>query len=183
VRRYLLVAAALLVVAVGAAWWHFAGREYVVRFGQAQIHEQLDRRFPISKSLLLLQVDLEHPRVTLHEGSSRVSLGLDVTLNIRVDNESRPLGGSADVDAGIRYDPADGTFHLTDPVVRQLQVQGIPERFHAAAMKLVAKAFTEFVEREPVYRLKTTDIKQATARLLLKSVVVENNELVITLGI
>jgi len=39
------------------------------------------------------------------------------------------------------------------------------------------------LERYPVYTIKPTDIKKVTARMILKSVVARNGELVITLGI
>jgi len=182
--RQLLVAVVIALVAVGAgAAWYFHGREYVVRLDQAALDARLRERFPFSESLLILRADFTNPRVQLTDGSSRVAMGFDVALNVTVEREPRTLGGKVDVDAGIRYEPADGTFHLDDPVVQRLDVDGVPERYREVAKRLVTKAFREFVETRPVHTLHAFDVKQATARLLLKSVVVEHGELVITLGI
>lgn len=182
-RQGLFAGMLVLAVALGGAWWYFAGREYVVRVSEAEIHQQLDKRLPLKRSFLLVfEAELAHPRVRLRDGSDRVDLGLDVVLNLRVGHESRPLGGRVDLVTGLRYDAADGGFHLVDPVITRLDLQGVPAEYQARATRVVDAALAEFVGRYPVYTLRPSDAKRATARLLLKSVVVSGNELVLTLG-
>jgi hypothetical protein len=41
----------------------------------------------------------------------------------------------------------------------------------------------EYYQTRPIYTLKPKDVKQAVARLVLKSVVVEKQELVVMLGV
>lgn len=183
-RRFLLPASLVLIAATVAAWFYFSGKDYIFRLSQEDIRQQLERQLPLKRRFaLIFEVELAHPRVQLHEGSDRVDIGVDVQLNIRIGRETQPLGGSVDLETGIRYDPADAGFYLTDPVVTRLELQGVPAEYAARAQRVVAEALSEFVRRHPFYTLRSIDAKRAAARLLLKRVVVENNELVITLGL
>jgi hypothetical protein len=64
-----------------------------------------------------------------------------------------------------------------------LDLQGVPAEYAARAQRVVGEVLREFLRLRPVYTLRAVDAKRAAARLLLKRVVVENRELVITLGV
>jgi len=183
-RRLLLPASLVLIAAFAAAWFYFSGKDYVLRLSQQDIRQQLERQLPLKRTLLMIfEVELAHPRVQLRDGSERVDIGVDVQLNIRLGRETQPLGGSVDLETGIRYEPTDAGFYLTDPVVTHLDLQGVPAEYAARAQRVVAEALREFLRIHPIYRLRAIDAKRTAARLVLKRVVVANNELVITLGI
>ena len=133
--------------------------------------------------LLIFKITLDNPRVTLPESSSRVEAGLDVSLNIRIGDEPKSLGGSIDASGTPAYVPEEGAFYLTDPVIEDLAVQGVPDEHAAKVNDVLTKALAAYYAERPIYTLKETDIKQSIARLVLKRVIVENGELVITLGI
>ncbi len=173
-----------LVVAGFIAYQYFSGREFVYQFPEAQIHEMLSTRMPFEKTyFFIFTVVLDNPRVDLVNGSDRVNAGLDVTLNIKVDNEPEPLGGTIDVSSGLAYSPDEGAFYLVDPVIESLGVQGIPEKYADRTRQVLARAISEYYAVQPVYRIRADDPARAAARLLLKRVVVENQELVVVLGI
>ena len=174
----------LLAAVVMAVFYYFSGQEYVFRFTQAQLQEKLNTKLPQTKTyLLIFQVTLDQPRVALTNGSKRVGAGLDILLNLQVGNATKPLGGSVDVSGGIRYTAATGEFYLDDPVIERLRVQGIPELYATRVNTALTKALAEYYQEHPIYSLKATDTKQAAARLVLKDVRVENQELVVTIGI
>jgi len=169
---------------VAGTLYYFSGKEYVFRFTENQLQEKLDTKLPLTKSyFIIFQVTLDHPRITLINGSKRVNAGLDIILNIRLNNEKRPLGGSLDVSGGVIYLPDKGQFFLTDPLIENLSIQGIPENFTEKANIVLTKALAEFYTAHPIYTLRRTDVKRAVAKLVLKDVVIEKNELVATLGI
>ena len=107
---------------------------------------------------------------------------LDLPTQYHFD-ERKPLGGSVDVETGLRYDASKGNFHLTAPKIDRLEVQGIPLTYRSQANAAVAKALEEFFARYPVYTLHNTDLKQLTTRLVLRDVNVTGGDLVLTLGI
>ena len=117
------------------------------------------------------------------EGSDRVNAGLDVTLNININDEPLPLGGELDVSGGVRYEATDGQFYLTDPVIENLSVQGVPAKYTDRVNSVLTKAIGEYYSDRPIYTLTGSDVKTATTKLLLKDVVVEERVLIVTLGI
>ena len=174
---------AILSLLVGA-YVYFAGKEYVYRFSESQIQESLQEKLPLTNTyFFIIQVSLKNPRVQLENGSNRVNAGLDVEFNITVNNNPNPLGGSVDASGGIRYVSEEGQFLLTDPVIERMSVQGISQEYLEKANSARTKALADYYSKHPIYTLSTLDAKQTAARMVLKNVVVENRELVITLGI
>lgn len=175
-----------LVLAVAFAcvlFYSLSDREYVFRFTEKQIRENVYKKLPIVKDYMVVKVKLDNPRVFLENGSDRIYAGLDVELDIRLGYNKPPLGGTVDVSGEVRYDPVKGAFFLDNPKVESLGVQGIPVQFTDKVNHVLPLAFVGYYSKYPLYTLKSSDIKQSVAKLILKRVVVENNELVITLGI
>ena len=74
-------------------------------------------------------------------------------------------------------------FYLTDPITEKLFVQGVPEKHEKTITTVLTQALNEYYNEHPIYSLNARDAKQAAARMVLKNVIVENSEIVITLGI
>jgi Protein of unknown function (DUF1439) len=183
-RRAIVSAAIVIAIVSSGAYYYLYGREYVFRFTEAQLHQALAERLPIEKSyFVIFLITLDNPRIKLVEGSDRVNAGLDITFNVRLSDEPAPLGGSIDASGGIRYDASEGQFFMTDPKVERLEVEGIPEQYSSRVAGALTSALGEYYSAHPIYTLDGSDAKQAAARLVLRSVVVERQELVVTLGI
>lgn len=183
-KKRAVIAGVLILVVIAIAYYYFAGKEYVFRFSEADIEKTLGKSLPITKTyLFIIQITLENPRVLLKNGSSRVSAGLDVVLNISVGQNPEPLGGSVDVSGGVKYDSETGEFFLTDPNIESLQIQGVSGGYTDKVNSALTKALAKFYSENPIYTLKSSNLKQATVRRVLKDVIVENRELVITLGV
>ena len=158
------------------------GKEFVLRISEDELQTKMDESLPLTKTyLFVVDVTLSNPRVDLIEGSDRINTGLDVTLNIKIEGQDQELGGAVDISGGVRYEPTTGEFFVIDPVVENLAIEGLPEEFTNQANDAVGSVLKAYYESYPIYTLRRTDMKKAAARLLLKSVVVENEKLVITL--
>ena len=177
-----MVFTALVLAGVGVYWW-LSGQTYQIRISQIQIEQKLAEKLPLTRNFLLFYLTLEHPRVQLREDSSRVQLGLDVVIAPNAGAIIRPLRATADVTAGLRYDPAQGAFFLTDPVVQKLGVEGVDENRTNAINTALSKALSAYLAERPVYTLSGFDHKQRMARMVLKAVKVERGELVVELGV
>ena len=183
-RKNLIFLGVVLAVAAVGTYLYFDGREYVFRFTEPQLQEKLAERLPIRKTyLFIFEVVLDNPRLSLINGTDRVNAEIDAALNVFINDMPLSLGGELDVSGGVRYDQIDGQFFLTDPVIENLNIQGIPGRYSERANNVLTKALGEYYADRPIYTLRETDAKQAVAKLLLKDVIVQNRELVVTLGI
>ena len=183
-RKTIIVLSVLVITAIVGTYFYFSGNEYVLRFSETELQAKLDERLPLHKSyLIIFEVVLDNPRVALIEGSDRVNAGLDITLNIRIGSEPLPLGGSIYFSGGVQYAPGSGQFFLTDPVIESLGVQGVPDAYVVRVREILTKAIDTYFATRPIYTLKRSDTRQAAARMILKGVVVRDNELVVTIGI
>jgi hypothetical protein len=178
-------ALAITAVAV-AAWCGMTGcnltREgYVIKITPEQIQEKLDAKFPISKQyLVLFNLTLKDPEVMLKEGSNRIGFGLSATTNVIVNDTD--LEGRAHVTAGVHYDPEQGLLSLVDPLVEKLDISLLPDEYHDEAMAAAGIAAKEYLDDYEVYRLDESDFKERLAKLAIKSVMVQDGVLKITLG-
>lgn len=179
-----IIFALALIIGITVAFLVLKGKEFVLRIPENDLRSKMEEKLPFTKTyLLIFSVTLSNPRVDLIDGTNRVNAGLDVRLNIKFRETDREFGGKVDISGGIQYNPDTGEFYLLDPVIENLSIQGIPDKHINKANSSVSKALGAYYKDHPIYTLRSTDVKKATARLLLKSVIVENEELVVTLGI
>jgi Protein of unknown function (DUF1439) len=182
-KKLIVLLAVALAMALGGAYFYFSGREYVIKIPQQTLQDKLAAKLPLTKTyFLFFHLTFDHSRVSLTEGSNRIAVGMDVVLDITGGNGSRPIGGVVDLSGGVRYDSSSGELFLMEPVIENLALQGLPEKYKARATEIIGKALIEYCKTHPVYTLKKNDARQATARLVLKKVTVENRALIVTLG-
>ena len=158
-------------------------RDFTFRFTESDIQGQLADRLPFTKRyLFIFDVTIDEPRVDLVDGSERVTAGADLLLNIRIGESDIPLNGAVDVSGEVDYQSADGSFYLVNPVIESLSIDGLPDSYADKSREVVEAAMSEFYRNRPIYRLEGSNAKNA-GRMLLKDVTVENEELVVTLGL
>ena len=183
-KKYLLIIPLLLLLVAAAAYLYLSGKEQVIRISEAELQHALDEKLPLTKRyFFIIDVTLKNPRVHLQEGSDRVNAGLDIGLNLQIDKDATPLGGSIDISGGITYSPKNGAFYLVEPVIENIELQGLSEKRRPKVAKAITLALTEYFSENPIYTLKRGDLKQAAARLTLKKISVASGELVVVLGI
>ena len=172
---------ALLIIGL---YFYFNDREYIVTIPEQTMREKLNEKLPLSKTyLFIFDVVLDNPRISLDSQSNRIGVGLDVLLNIRINDNEKPLGGSVDVSGTIKYLPEEGAFYLTQPDIENLLIEGLSEKYKSKASTVIEKALTNFYSSRPIYTLKSSDAKQIAAKMVLKNLVVKEKNVVVTLGI
>jgi hypothetical protein len=108
------------------------------------------------------------PQVTLLENEDRVHVGLDATLEIRLDGEPKHLSGTALITTGLRYDSDKHEFFLDDAEFSKLAIAGLPEKLTTQVSHFASKAAKEYIEKRPIYRIRDKDYKTKAAKMLLK---------------
>lgn len=183
-KRTLVIAAIVISGALIGTFVYFKGKRYEVVIPQGKIDSALSEKFPATKKyLIIFDITYFNPQVTLLEEEDRVRVGLDATLNIRLNDEPKKLGGGATVTSGIRYDGETQEFFLDDAVFERLEIQGVPEKWLETVTELASGAGKEFVQSKPVYRLEAKDAKTTAAKLLLKDFEVREQAIHVTLGL
>jgi len=183
-KKVILTIAAVLGIGLIGVFLYFSGKEYVVTISEDEITQKLNQSLPRQESyFVIFQVGLKNPRINLEKGTNRIDGGLDIDLNIKIGTEKESLGGSIDLSGGIRYEKDSADFFLTDPVVENLDVQGVPEKYREKTMEVLTFALTKYFSEQPIYSLSGVDAKKTAARMVLKKFVIEEEAVVVTLGI
>lgn len=182
--KYLVIIVVALAVILGGGFLYLEGKRYEVVITQDQIDQGLAGHFPYTKQYFrVFSLTYTNPQVVLLEASDRVEVGLDVTLNIRINDEPKQLGGGATVTTGVRYEPETQVFYLDDAVIDRLAVQGLPEQWLKPVTEVASKAAQELIKTQPVYRLEAKDAKTTAAKMLLKGFEVREQSIHVTLGL
>jgi hypothetical protein len=184
-RNVVGVLVGAMVLGAAAGGYHYVqGRTVTLTFSEAEIQSRLDAAPPFTRTYLgVVQVTLDNPRVSLVDGSERIRAGSDVAVRVGLGSREISVPGSVEASGGVRFQPETGEFFLTDPVVEHLSVPGIPEEHAPRVAGAIERALRIYYDRNPIYTLEATDVKQATARLLLRDVRVADRHLVVTLAL
>jgi hypothetical protein len=152
---------------------------YTVTVGAPALQKALEAYFPITRENALGAVTLSNPRVILRPGSPRIGLATDVKA---VMTDQPPFTGKGLVDGEIAYDPRRHEFHLREPRVSSLAIDGLEEPF-ATLLEGAIDAITQ--SQFPVivlYRLDDAALQDSTKLRMLKAVGVRDGNLVVELG-
>jgi hypothetical protein len=180
-RRALAVAGVLAIAGLCSLRCHVSDKGPVIEITPEQIQERLEKKFPIKKKyLMVLELTLADPEVTLTEGSDRVGFGLSASTNVIVNAED--LEGKARMTSAIHYDRKEGALLLVDPRVEELTISPLDERYRDGVREVANLAAEEYLDAYELYRLDQSDFKQKIAKLIIKDVVVDDGLLKITLG-
>ena len=148
-------------------------------FERDQLQQKVAAKFPLKKKKKLTLVTLSNPQVLLAAGSERLGIGMDV----KVSTLGKKLKGHVEVDGDIRYNPDKGEFSVVDSRIRKLDIAGVAAR-KLGPIETVVKALAKrYMSDIPVYKLDQGDFKQNVAKLLLKSVTVEDGRIVVVVGL
>jgi hypothetical protein len=182
-KKIALFGALILASILVAGCLYLPERDLSLHFTETQLQDKLNAKLPAPKTYLtIFNITLENAKVHLRNGSNKISIGLDVVLNLKGQGAYPPLVGKIEVSAGVAYVPETAQFFLVEPIMDSLSMQGIPKIYAEKVTSALSKALAAYYAEHPVYQLKSTDYKQAAARFVLKSVDVENQELVLKLG-
>ena len=183
-KRAILFVALVLVLALAGGVLYFRNKQYDVIITQKQIDDALQKKFPVTKThLLIFRIIYSNPRLRLLPESNRIEVGLDAEVNIKILNESKKLAGTVLVTSALAYRNETKQFFLSSPEINKLGIQGIPQQYLDKVTDFASNAAREYLQEFPVYTLTAKDTKTAAAKLLLKDVQVKSSEVHVTLGL
>ena len=167
--RALVAVIALSSTSLGAA---------TLEFSQADLQGRVAPQFPIQRSVLGVALSFTDPLVFLSEKENRI--GVELTVSVAVSDTLKGKGRGM-TDGTLVYKPETGQFVLTEPRLRNLNVENIPpeqqERVRETIDWVARNALAEIV----VYQLTDKDTREKMAKQMLKSMEVKNGKLLVEL--
>jgi hypothetical protein len=151
-----------------------------LKFTAAQLQEKVEKHFPLEQKNALVRVEFSDPLVILKKGDERLGLRAGVEV---VPIVGRAYRGVLEADARVEYRPHKGEFYLVDTRLRELEIEEVPEKYRQVAQEMANQLLKKHLAELFVYRLHPGDFKKSLARLVLRSVRVEEGELVLEIGL
>jgi len=149
-------------------------------FTAGELEQKIEKQFPITRKGTLAKVELNHPNVSLHKDTQRIGLRVDIKI-------APPLGkkysGQMEFDAGVQYRPERGEFFLVDSRVRHFQLDDVPKAYQNMVRGLANETLKRYLDELPIYTLDENDFKESLAKLVLKSLVIKEGNLVLEIGL
>ena len=147
----------------------------VITIPQSTIQEALNKAFPFDKNAVIARIIFSDPEVYLKDPS--IGMKMMYVGNFM----EKEVQGDIDVNGHLVY--REGAFYLNGFQVVNFTVAEKEFSSDGRLKKVILKILQNYVDKYPIYKLKQADFKQSLARLLLKDVVIFNDELVVTIGL
>lgn len=141
---------------------------------QRELQERLDRHFPFETQVLLFDVKMSAPALSLEPATDRVGLRLALQAGMAGVNYQ----GEVAMDSGIAYRARSGELVLVAPKLLRFQLDEMPEIFCRQIEKVVGPLVTAHLDSLPVYQLQ-----EGQARRRLKALRIEKEKVVAELGL
>jgi hypothetical protein len=146
----------------------------------AQLQREIDKAggFPIKKGVGLGNLQAMQASLLLIPADN--SLGLSVP--VRVESILKSWKGQIAFSATPVFEKETGIIYLTNFVLREVQVPGLPSEIAQISATAVTAVLRETVKRYDVYRLDGSKWGEGMAKLALKDIQVKSNAVAFRLG-
>lgn len=169
----------LLILALSFSHISFAF-EYTLELTQTQLQEKVQAMMPLTKKTLLATVVVSEGELDL--------IAQNEQLNVAALIEVTALGslsanGNLEIQAGVVYRPEEGAFYLSNPKLVTMNIQQLAPELQQSAQQLAQAALVNSMQRYPIYRFNDEDMKQKMAKAMLKSMVIQDDKIILTLSL
>lgn len=128
-------------------------------FTRQELQQAVETRFPANlRYAQVLDVRLTHPRLVLDQAANRITTQVDAQLTNTL-LPGPPINGMLALNSGLRYDATRRAVLLDNPVVEQVQVDGVPGQYSAqlnAVGNLVAQ---QLLKDYPVHTFRPEELQ------------------------
>lgn len=153
---------------------------YTFELKAEDLEKRMTQVFPVKIKKLIFVFKLSDPEVILlGESIDRIAIG--VTLKVSIPG-LLAAKGRATVEGEIDYDSEEGSFFFFDPIVKEMNIKGLPGRYNEEVRELFDGIVRSTLGDMCIYKFDQEDKKQKVAKRLLKSVRVEDERLKIQIG-
>lgn len=149
-------------------------------FTRAELQQELQTRMPLVQRTGLFDLTLSDPVVELKALEQRLQIRTAVLVSTTLGGAIR---GEVTVDGKLRYKNSNHSFYIDEPKIQDLQVDGMPEDLQAQLKLLAQDLLLHSLTDKPIYRLKDDNVQEALARMMLKSIRIEEDSVLASLSL
>jgi len=174
-RTCLLLVGAITIAACGSG---LLRKELV--FTRTDLQTKVEKSFPVEKKKRLVKVELSHPDILLEAGSQRIGMRLQITVSMP---GMGTVTGSAEADGDLVYRSDQGKIAITDTKLRHLEIGDVPSSSRKIIEAIAAGLAEKYLSDVTVYTLNQHEFKESLAKLILRTIAVEEGRVVVEIGL
>ena len=151
----------------------FADGRFTLDFSAKQIQEAIAPKFPAENCPLPVTcIKLQNPKVTLTDGSDRLTLSFETTVTLL----GQPTTGTAVVSAKPRFQASTGEIFLADSTIENILLTRVPTEVTQLVAQYGSTLARQSLERTPIYNFKSSQTERL-ARMSIADVSVVGGKL------
>ncbi len=149
-----------------------------VRIPAATVTSSLEKQFPIKQRFNYGDIELSNPKALLTRGSNRVVTGTSIGFSNALIPKQK---GSLYVSGVPFFDAQSGAVYLREPMIDKLEFNGyqLSSMIQGPLKSAIIPIINEIFRTTPIYKINRSSIQGS----FVKNVVVDNGELLVTLGL
>lgn len=149
------------------------GGKFTLDFSAKQIQDAIAPKFPAENCPLPITcIKLQNPKVSLADGSDRLTLSFDTTVSLL----GQPTTGTAVVSAKPRFQAATGEIFLDDSKIENILLARVPTEVTHLVAQYGSALARQALERTPIYSFKSSQTEKL-ARMGIADVKVQDGKL------
>jgi len=149
-------------------------------FTQADLQSKVEKSFPVNKKKRLVKVELSNPDILLAAGSERIGMRLQIAAALP---GMGTVTGSAEADGDLVYLSDQGKIAITNTKLRQLEIGEVPSAYRKTVEAIAASLTRRYLSDVTVYTLNQDEFKESLAKLILRTIAVEDGRVVVEIGL
>lgn len=154
---------------------------YTLEISEADIQEAVASMMPLEKQTFFATVIFSHPKIELAESVNKIGIYSQIDIAALGGIKST---GKTKITGALSYDSAKSEFFFKNLVIEEMKVDKVPDAYMKHIKKIIQVVASKTLSNMPIYKLKDGDLKMSLAKLaksMLKSIVVENKQLLVEL--
>lgn len=153
---------------------------YTIEITEQEIQKRVTAMKPIQYTKPPVTIEIQDPEPRLLKDTNEIAVSSPLELAV---GGLLKVYGYVNAKGTLRYEPTAGEFFLDQPMITEMEIKKLPEKYQPMAREAAQLAIEKTLAMRPIYKLKDNDLKQKLMKAVLQSVVVKNDRMVVTLSV
>lgn len=154
--------------------------DYTQEITEQEIQEKVSAFMPIEKKKYFVTIKISNPKIDLIKESNEIGILASIEANAPGGIKGK---GKVMIKGTLEYDPKKGEFYFKNPTIISLAIDKVNDNIIPKIQGIAQAALSKVMTVYPVYKFKDDNLKHTLAKAVLKSLKVENEKLLLTLGV
>ena len=154
--------------------------DYTHEITEQEIQEKLSALMPIVKKKYFVTITILNPKIDLIKKSDEIGILAEIEANVTGGIKGK---GEVIIKGTLAYNANKGEFYFKNPKIVSLAIDKVPDNIIPKIQGVAQAALSKVMTVYPVYKFKDDNLTHTLAKSVLKSLKVENERLLLTLGV